>query len=797
MLNKLAIVTAYTKNRQDIANLTIPRFKNIADNTGAELFVYTDGFDITREPSWSKILFLKEIINKGFDAWWIDDDIIICRNITEDIIKNWFIDRTDKNFILSEDFSQYGIDYQNKKYGINIQCGSFFLRNNKWSKSFLDKVWNVFDKNDDKFWEQSAIARTLSHEKDSCIAIDKNGPYNIFIDNWKPGDYTAHFASKANRAHAIKTFLCTKNAITTTLTNDNVTQELNKFVKEELPKYKYDESKYSGRGFVTCGSGFKHDVCLYVLINRLRDIGCNLPIEIWYNGAKEYNGILFDKLKQINDVEIIDAHKLLYEKGLDSWLYRHNSLNGWELKTYCLIHSKFKDILFLDADNFPMINPEYLFDSKEYLENGAIFWKDRGRLARDRFVWKIMDIPYRDEPEQESGQVLIDKSKLWDVLVLSQWMQNHSYYMYNHIHGDKDMLHVSCRKLNIEYAMPEKMVHGRDTMMQHDFNDNPLFAHNCCQKWTREPPLGEHECIGMEYKKEYYQMIEQSITHKYNYVRFLRDTRPICIDDNGHIVVGAMSKETAYVKKDNIVSLIDEDGNSTADVSPIVDGDDILIGRWNNAEKCTVMLVPPWEHPDIIANESWSGPDEWRIDERHARMLYESVLLLPKNSKILEIGSHKGASTLYLEAATRKINGELHVCDINITPEVRKLFGNKSHVKLHQSPACEFLNKFNDFDFIFIDSDHSEPEGYNQIHTILNWKRLPRIICCHDLNASNRVDCYGSVWQGMILQYHPSYYCLVDTIYRNNERTDRGLIMAFLNIEDYQKAKKTVWRHAL
>jgi hypothetical protein len=46
-------------------------------------------------------------------------------------------------------------------------------------------------------------------------------------------------------------------------------------------------SGYDGRGIVTCAGGTGYNTCAWVLINRLRDLGCRLPIQVWYLGERE------------------------------------------------------------------------------------------------------------------------------------------------------------------------------------------------------------------------------------------------------------------------------------------------------------------------------------------------------------------------------------------------------------------------------------------------------------------------------------------------------------------------------
>lgn len=63
--------------------------------------------------------------------------------------------------------------------------------------------------------------------------------------------------------------------------------------------------------------------------------------------------------------------------------YIQLQLDGYMAKPYtikvaALLNSAFEDILFLDADNVVVRDPTYLFDSPEYLDTGAMFFRTLG-----------------------------------------------------------------------------------------------------------------------------------------------------------------------------------------------------------------------------------------------------------------------------------------------------------------------------------------------------------------------------------------------------------------------------------
>ena len=182
-------------------------------------------------------------------------------------------------------------------------------------------------------------------------------------------------------------------------------------------------------------------------------------------------------------------------------------LGGWELKCFALMHSAFAEVLLLDADNCPVRDPAFLFDEVPYRETGAVFWPDYTRLAESRAVWAASGIAYRDEPEFESGQMVVDKRRCWRALNVAMHLNEYSDWWYRLVHGDKETFHLAWRKIGQDYAMPERGVEPLDaTMLQFDFLGERLFQHRNFAKWR----LGENRhIVGFRLERECYGFIEE------------------------------------------------------------------------------------------------------------------------------------------------------------------------------------------------------------------------------------------------------------------------------------------------
>src|SRR5262249_52960802 len=147
-------------------------------------------------------------------------------------------------------------------------------------------------------------------------------------------------------------------------------------------------------------------------------------------------------------------------------------------------------------------------------------WPDLGRLEADRSAWEVFgNVPYRDEPEVESGQLVIDKRRCWPALVLMHWYMQNAEFYFDQVHGDKEVFHLAWRKLNLNYAMPATPCEQTDTSLyQHDFAGRRIFQHRGRQKWNfwanlHEPGfLLEDECLAYleEARRDWDTVAEQT-----------------------------------------------------------------------------------------------------------------------------------------------------------------------------------------------------------------------------------------------------------------------------------------------
>ncbi len=231
------------------------------------------------------------------------------------------------------------------------------------------------------------------------------------------------------------------------------------------------------RGIVICSGGWRFFPSLYVTVRAIRHVGCELPIQVWYQGDLNEFDVRMEAALRPYGVGWICANSFLRENNM-----ARRCLGGWELKPLAAAYCPFKEVISLDADSYPAYNPEEFMEHAEYQRVGAAFWPDQHPLEAGQ--WERFGVPVHDEPAWESGQFIVDKSRHWRPLWLTVWMNDYSDYVYKHIYGDKDTFHLSWRKCGHEVCVPcRHPAWHHVAFLQLDFDGRVLFVHRTRDKF--------------------------------------------------------------------------------------------------------------------------------------------------------------------------------------------------------------------------------------------------------------------------------------------------------------------------
>lgn len=233
----------------------------------------------------------------------------------------------------------------------------------------------------------------------------------------------------------------------------------------------------SGRGIVICAGGTQMFTNAWVLVWLLRRVlGCTLSMEIWHLGPSEMSsgmrGILED-----NGATVVDASAVLRR-------YPAQISDGWQLKPYALIMSGFREVLMLDADNVPVVDPTFLFEQPEFARTGAIFWPDALDLSEANPIWQELELPAMQRTSFETGQILIDKSRHREALKTVLHLNEQAERYYSLVYGDKDTFLAAWLLAGSQHLLvPHRPITDRYVTYQRDLDGDIVFQHRTNAKW--------------------------------------------------------------------------------------------------------------------------------------------------------------------------------------------------------------------------------------------------------------------------------------------------------------------------
>lgn len=253
----------------------------------------------------------------------------------------------------------------------------------------------------------------------------------------------------------------------------------------------YPAERFAGRGIVVCAGGSRVFTNAFVLAWVLRRaLGCSLPIEVWHFGAEEMSPSMAALLAEL-EVDTVDALPRIALEGADV-------RDGWQLKPFAIRHSRFAEVLLLDADQVPVRDPAEVFEWQQYRETGAVFWPDVVELRENNPIWAALGLPPQRTISLESGQVLVDKRRHWRALSVVGALNAEAERLYRMIYGDKDTFLLGWQLAGASSSLVPHAPFGDERyLVQRDFSGAPLFQHRTNSKWSYAG--AQHELEGFQH----------------------------------------------------------------------------------------------------------------------------------------------------------------------------------------------------------------------------------------------------------------------------------------------------------
>jgi predicted O-methyltransferase YrrM len=163
-------------------------------------------------------------------------------------------------------------------------------------------------------------------------------------------------------------------------------------------------------------------------------------------------------------------------------------------------------------------------------------------------------------------------------------------------------------------------------------------------------------------------------------------------------------------------------------------------------------ITASWEQDHATITGLFGGGDYPEgVNPGDRRALYFLIMALkPRNA--LEVGTHIGASTIYIAAALKRLNDGANLTTVDIIDvnhpfqgKWKKLGMSKSpmnfaselglagRICFHTAPSLEFMRVTDQhFDFIFLDGDHSARVVYQELSSALPLLNNGGLIALHD-----------------------------------------------------------------
>lgn len=251
---------------------------------------------------------------------------------------------------------------------------------------------------------------------------------------------------------------------------------------------------------------------LYVLRHTLH---CRLPVTIAYWGALAREDVdpatvAFFK-RHIPDVTFLDLSKVEYP-GHQRWLFPpipDGSFVGFKVKVFALYSAPYKEVLVIDSDSMPLLNPEPMFEHPEFKGKGNMFWPDRWCTPVKLFAKLGLDDGGGDRLQADSGQFLFDRSRHAAVLEWLLFLNTHNEFTYRYAHGDKDTYRAAFELAGagedylqvpqpLSVALAPGVLWGAKArgFVQHHPNGSVAFVHR-----TSEAKYRAHSSVGRGFSR--------------------------------------------------------------------------------------------------------------------------------------------------------------------------------------------------------------------------------------------------------------------------------------------------------
>lgn len=318
-----------------------------------------------------------------------------------------------------------------------------------------------------------------SQAKASNKFVSNNGKIPVYGGHWRESYLAEPVRTKEYLLHFLRITTQEKNALHRS--HSSFMESKPNAFPSQLLKAGKKFGFMEGDGIVYLGGG-KYNQLVLLSISLLRQSGSKLPIEVILPSKNDYDLDLCNNILPSFNGRCKVMSDYLPDKLV-------GGLKNFQLKSVALLISSFKNVLYLDSDNLPVKNPDYLFVNKPFTEKHMIIWPDLWRRSTSPNFYDIADIEVDPEwqmrnsyfpgdergttkdkislhdtkgtmPEasSETGQFMINKEAHFGTLILSLYYNYYGPDFYYPLlsqgaagEGDKDTFIAAAHKLDLPY----------------------------------------------------------------------------------------------------------------------------------------------------------------------------------------------------------------------------------------------------------------------------------------------------------------------------------------------------------
>lgn len=154
-----------------------------------------------------------------------------------------------------------------------------------------------------------------------------------------------------------------------------------KNVTDNLPNF--TPNFYEGKGYVVVGGG-KYTWLALLSIEILRSVGSVLPVEVFIPTEEEFEEEFCNTILPKYNARCIQVGNVF-----DKDLLKELEVSGYQYKSLALLTSSFEHAFLLDSDDYPVTNPDVLFDSALYENYTMITWPDYWRRTTSPLYYDV------------------------------------------------------------------------------------------------------------------------------------------------------------------------------------------------------------------------------------------------------------------------------------------------------------------------------------------------------------------------------------------------------------------------